>query len=108
FLLNKATVAVYKGLQPLCKPPLSSWVEMPFCETVMNGSPRGGGGIDPEKLMNVQSKLGLVVADFGEGVGMARGMKGTEHAVRDLIAVVRNSDMPRKEDVGGLLEDFVA
>ncbi|RPA82018.1 hypothetical protein BJ508DRAFT_193984, partial [Ascobolus immersus RN42] len=59
------------------------------------------------KLMNVQSKLGLVVADFGEGVSMARGMKGTEHAVRDLIAVVRNSDMPKKEEVGGLLEKFV-
>ncbi|RPA85994.1 hypothetical protein BJ508DRAFT_411596 [Ascobolus immersus RN42] len=108
-IFNRATEQVTKALEPLCKPPLTTWVELPFCDTIKKAHTRAEqpGIIDMEKLMGVQTKLGEVVETVGDTVGMARGMKGTEHAVRDLIAVVRSSSMERKADVSDLLEEFV-
>lgn len=90
-----------------CKQPISKWVGVEWC-SMRNFAPGDTGeGVNVENLWSVQDRLGTVMEKAGEGVGMARGMKSTEHAVRDLVVLVRNSEIAGRDALSDKLEGFV-
>lgn len=110
FIANVCTVFYHRTESSVrkawCRQPISHWLGRDWCATThfLRGEREG---LNAEQLWTVQERLGEVMEKAGEGVGMARGMKSTELAVRDLVALVRISDVAGKNELGENLEGFV-
>ncbi|KAK5637173.1 hypothetical protein RRF57_012885 [Xylaria bambusicola] len=98
---NVVTNSVTASLQPICRIPGVSFLDIPFCT---NGPSAPGSKDDAQpvafdELMNVQSQFEKILEDSAQGVSLPMDMKRAEASVRDLRTLVKYSDLPSREEL---------
>lgn len=96
---NMVTKSIYSSLSPLCRIPGVSYLDLPFCPTLV---PKDGSSREPVEfkgLMDVQDRFEEVLEKAAQGVSLPMEMKRSEASVRDLRTMVRYSDLQSKEEL---------
>lgn len=96
---NMLTRSLYSALSPLCRIPGASYIDLPFCPTLV---PKDGSSREPvefEGLMDVQDRFEEVLEKAAQGVSLPMEMKRSEASVRDLRTMVRYSELQSKEEL---------
>jgi hypothetical protein len=104
---NMVTKSIHTSLSPLCKIPGASYLDLPFCPTLV---PKDGSSPEPVEfkgLMDVQDRFEEVLEKSAQGVSMPMEMKRSEASVRDLRTMVRYSDLQSKEELLLEFDGFV-
>lgn len=100
---NMATKSIMTSLSPICRIPGMSWLNLPFCPTIIpRGAGKDGPGTGPlefERLMNIQDRFEEVLEKSAQGVDLPMEMRRTEMAVRDLRTMVRYSNLQSKDEL---------
>ncbi|KAJ3572792.1 hypothetical protein NPX13_g4926 [Xylaria arbuscula] len=98
---NIVTNSVTASLQPICRIPGVSFLDIPFCtdDTAGSGPRQKAQPVAFDELMNVQSQFEKVLEDSAQGVSLPMDMKRAEASVRDLRTLVKYSDLPSREEL---------
>ncbi|KAI1818265.1 hypothetical protein GGS20DRAFT_529261 [Poronia punctata] len=97
---NMITQSVTASLQPVCRMPGASLLNLPFCPESQGGdSHRGGHSVEFDELMQVQAQFEKVLQDSADGVTLPMGMLRSEASVRDLRTVVKHSELPARNEL---------
>lgn len=96
--------SMFIALSPVCLIPGISGLELPFCKDTSRravgpdwgwggrGEPKISGGDFPN-LINLQTSFEALLEDSVSGTIMARDLKNSEIAVRDLNSLVKHSNL---------------
>jgi len=107
---NMATKSIYASISPLCRIPGVSWLDLPFCPTVIpKDTPKTSGKrpIEFDGLMDVQERFEEVLEKSAQGVSLPMEMKRSETSVRDLRTMVRYSNLQSKEELVLEFDGFI-
>jgi len=116
---NMVTKSLYASLSPLCRIPGASWLDLPFCPTLIpDDDQRGGGGgggasgggrkmVEFDGLMNIQERFEEVLEKSASGVSLPMEMKRSEASIRDLRTMVRYSNLQSKEELVLEFDGFI-
>ncbi|KAB5578507.1 hypothetical protein GE09DRAFT_552973 [Coniochaeta sp. 2T2.1] len=107
---NMATKSLYSSLSPLCRIPGASYLDLPFCPTLVpkDGSAQPGDKpVEFDSIMNVQERFEEVLEKSAQGVSLPMEMKRSEASVRDLRTMVRYSNLQSKEELVLEFDGFI-
>lgn len=105
---NMVTKSIATSMSPLCRLPGSSWLNLPFCPTVIPiGQDHGGGTLEFDGLMNVQENFEEILEKSASGISLPLEMKRSETSIRDLRTLVRYSKLHRKDDLVHEFDGFI-
>lgn len=94
---NLVTNSVYASLSPICRMPLVSYLDLPFCPAhkidTSHGSPPP---VEFDKLMSMQAQFEEVMEESASSVSLPMDMKRGEASIRDLRQLVRYSQLSSK------------
>jgi hypothetical protein len=98
---NMITNSVSAPLQPICRIPGASLLNLPFCPdpSTVPASTNQAQPIEFDELMNVQSQFEKVLEDSAYGVSLPMEMKRAEASVRDLRTMVKYSELPIRDEL---------
>ena len=96
FLRNIIFTPISGALTPLCRLPGASFLPLSMCRSPMSSHYKGDETPTAEfdQLVNVQNKFEDVIEHTVPGASLPLDMKRSEHAVRDLRAIVGHSKLP--------------
>lgn len=105
---NMMTQSIYSSLSPLCRIPGASYLDLPFCPTIVpkDGSP-ADQSVEFDGLMNVQERFEEVLEKSAQGISLPFEMKRSEVSVRDLRTTVRYSNIHNKEELVLEFDGFI-
>jgi hypothetical protein len=106
---NLLTNSVYSALSPICRLPGSSFLHLPMCES---SAPKlrkedGGGAVEFDQLMTVQSRFEDVLEQSAAGASLPLDMKRSETSIRDLRQVVRFSQLSSRNELVLEFDGFI-
>ncbi|OIW24118.1 hypothetical protein CONLIGDRAFT_126250 [Coniochaeta ligniaria NRRL 30616] len=107
---NMATRSLYASLSPICRIPGVSYLDLPFCPTLVPKDGTNQPGDKPvefDGLMNVQERFEEVLEKSAQGVSLPMEMKRSEASVRDLRTMVRYSSLQGKEELVLEFDGFI-
>ncbi|KAB5549826.1 hypothetical protein GE09DRAFT_186221 [Coniochaeta sp. 2T2.1] len=107
---NMATKSLYSSLSPLCRIPGASYLDLPFCPTLVpkdGPAQPGDKPVEFDSLMNVQERFEEVLEKSAQGVSLPMEMKRSEASVRDLRTMVRYSNLQSKEELVLEFDGFI-
>lgn len=107
---NMVTKSLYSSLSPICRIPGVSYLDLPFCPTLVpkSGPPQPGDKpVEFDSLMNVQERFEEVLEKSAQGVSLPMEMKRSEASVRDLRTMVRYSTLQGKEELVLEFDGFI-
>lgn len=107
---NMVTKSLYSSLSPICRIPGVSYLDLPFCPTLVpkGGPPQAGDKpVEFDSLMNVQERFEEVLEKSAQGVSLPMEMKRSEASVRDLRTMVRYSTLQGKEELVLEFDGFI-
>ncbi|KAI3322959.1 hypothetical protein HD806DRAFT_499744 [Xylariaceae sp. AK1471] len=98
---NMVTQSASASLQPFCRIPGASFLNLPFCpdSSLVPDAQDRAQPIEFDGLMNVQSQFEKVLQDSASGVSIPMDMKRAEASVRDLRTMVKYSDLPARDEL---------
>ena len=96
FLRNIIFTPISGALTPLCRLPGASLLPLNMCRSPISSEYKGDEtpAAEFEQLINVQNKFEEVIEHTVPGASLPLDMKRSEHAVRDLRAIVKHSKLP--------------
>ncbi|KAF7424468.1 hypothetical protein PC9H_009775 [Pleurotus ostreatus] len=109
---KKATPILLEALPPICVLPGTSLLPACRSESLSTGSTisKGLRGMDFPKIFDIQKKTFDHLADqsasFG-GSGLSLDLKKVEMASKDLVTLVKVSDMKSRDDIARTMTTFV-
>ncbi|KAI8944364.1 hypothetical protein F4801DRAFT_223501 [Xylaria longipes] len=98
---NAITQSASASLQPVCRIPGVSFLDLTFCldDYLVSGSKHSVQSLEFDELMSAQSKFEKVLEDSAQGVSLPMEMKRSEASVRDLRTMVKYSDLPARDEL---------
>jgi hypothetical protein len=107
---NMATKSISTSLSPLCRIPGASWLDLPFCPSIIpkdGGESKARNPVEFDSLMNIQDQFEEVLEKSAQGVSLPMEMKRSEASVRDLRTMVRYSNLESKEELVLEFEGYI-